>query len=67
MCVMQYIALGYYTAKNNAWVQVRNKKFFQGRGEGLVELGHFDKISSKMQEKKGPKGKQFGVFPPRYS
>ena len=52
MCVMQYIALGYYTAKNNAWVQVRNKKFFQGRGEGLVELGHFDKNFFKNARKK---------------
>ena len=64
---MQYIALGYYTAKNNAWVQVRNQKFFQDRGEGLVELGQFDKNFFKNTRKKGPKGKHFGVFPPRYS
>ena len=37
----------------------------QGRG-GFVELGHFDKHFVKNARKKGPAGKSFGVFFPRY-
>ena len=38
---------------------------FQGRG-GFMELGHFDKYFVKNTRKKGPAGKNFGVFSPRY-
>ena len=40
-----------------------------GRGEGwrFVELGHFDKDFIKNTRKRGPAGKHFGVFSPRYS
>ena len=39
---------------------------FQGRG-GFVEIGHFDKHFVKNTRKKGLAGKNFRVFPPRYS
>ena len=40
---------------------------FRGRG-GFVESGHFDKyFVKKTQERKGPAGKNLGVFSPRYS
>ena len=32
-----------------------------------MELGHFDKPFVKKSRKKGPAGKSFCVFPPRYS
>ena len=41
-------------------------EIFQGRG-GFVELGHSDKLFVKSTQKKGPAGKNFGVFSPRYS
>ena len=47
---------------DNAWVQVRNQKFFQGRGEGLVELGHFDKNFFKNTRKKRPQRETFWSF-----
>ena len=43
----------------------------QGRGVGewgrFVELGHFDKGFVKNTRKRGPTGKHFGIFSPRYS
>ena len=41
-------------------------EIFQGRG-GFVKLGHFDKHFMKKSKKKGPAGKNFGVFSLRYS
>ena len=41
-------------------------EIFQGRG-GFVKLGHFDKHFVKNSRKKGPAGKNFRVFSPRYS
>ena len=46
----------------NAGVQ---PEIFQGRG-GFVELRHFDNHFVKNTRKKGPAGKNFGVFSPRY-
>ena len=40
-------------------------EIFWDRG-GLMELGHFDKHFVKNTRKKGPAGKNFGVFSPRY-
>ena len=34
---------------------------------GIVELVHFDKHFVKNTRKRGPAGKHFGVFYPRYS
>ena len=36
-------------------------EIFQGRG-GFMKLGHFDKQFFKKSRKKGPAGKNFGVF-----
>ena len=49
--------------RDDAGAQPEN---FQGRG-GFVELGRFDKLSVKNTHKKGPVGKKFGAFSPRYS
>ena len=45
-----------------------NRKFSgQGGGGRFVELGHIDKNFVKNTIKKGPAGKRFGVFSPRWS
>ena len=41
-----------------------NGKFFRARG--FEELGHFNKHFVKNTRKRGPAGKHFGVFSPRY-
>ena len=41
-------------------------EIFQGRGY-FVKLGHFEKHFLKNVKKKGPAGKKFGFFLPRYS
>ena len=41
-------------------------EIFQGRGY-FVKLGHFEKQFLKHVKKKGPAGKKFGFFLPRYS
>ena len=38
-------------------------EFFQGKG-GFMELGHFNKHFVKNKQKKGPPGKNFGIFSP---
>ena len=40
-------------------------EILQDRG-GFVEVGHVDKHFVKNTQKKGPAGKNFGVFSPRY-
>ena len=40
-------------------------EIFQGSG-GFIKLGHFDKHFVKNTQKKGPAGKNFGVFSLRY-
>ena len=43
-------------------------RYFSGQGEGgFAELGDFNKHFVKNTRKKGPAGKRFGVFSPRYS
>ena len=45
-------------------------EIFQGKEGGggrFVELGHFDKGFVKNTRKRGPTGKHFAVFSPRYS
>ena len=37
------------------------------RGEGFMELGHFNKDFVKNTKKETPVSKPFGVFSPRYS
>ena len=41
------------------------REIFQGSGS-FVELGHFDKHFVKSTRNKGPVGKNFEVFSPRY-
>ena len=36
-------------------------EIFQGKGEGFVELGHFDKDFVKGTRKRGSAGKHYGV------
>ena len=41
-------------------------EIFQAR-RSFLKLGHFDKLFVKNKRKKGPAGKEFGAFTPRYS
>ena len=42
-------------------------EIFQGRGEGIVELGHLDKHFVENIRKRDPTRKHFGISSPRYS
>ena len=42
-------------------------RHFSGQGgSGFIELGHFDEHFVKNTRKRGPAGKHFGSFSPRY-
>ena len=64
---IQYTVKHLRCKKNNAWVQVCNQTTFGAGGGDLVELRDFDKHLVKNTRKRGPTGKYFGVFSPRYS
>ena len=57
------------TDKHLKWIilQKRQDEVAGGRGEGFMELGHFDKDFVKNTEKETPVSKTFGVFSLRYS
>ena len=48
--------------KERLEVQTRNQEFLRAGGV-FLELGHFDKLSSKTRKRKAPLGKIFGFFP----
>ena len=65
--VLQRTMPGYRYATRNISEQVGQVEGERERGGGGVELRNFDKHFVKNTRKRGPTGKQFGNFSPRYS
>ena len=62
-----YKLLSSYRDREVLRTQVCNQKVFKAGGGRFVELEHCDKHFIKNTRKRGPAGKHFGYFSPRYS